>query len=1739
MIAVLKGIPQRVHLIGIGGSGMSSLAECLLQLGLSVSGSDLQLNETTKALSNNGAIIFEGHARAHIHTAQLVIASDAIPKSNIELNEASLLNIPILSRAASLDLICQNKNTVMVSGSHGKTTTSAMVACILKAADANPSFSLGSDILDLDSTRAHIGDGDHFVVEACEAFRNLYHFHPNIAVITNIDNEHLNHYGSQKELDTAFIAFANRAKNSIIINGDDIGTQRIIGHIKQKIISYGFSNENILAAYDYISQANGSIFKVKMDNVPLGEIKLTIPGRHNAMNALSSIATTLELGIDFQIIAICLNGFTGASRRWESHPSFNGQVIIEDFAHHPTQIAAIAQTALTTRKANQRLIIAFQPQLYSRTKSLLTEFGKELARFDLVLLLEIDSAGENSNEKISSSKVAEVITQFSGKVELYPDVDTLIHNAEKIFQAHDFIIIAGPGNINNLTKKLSAPKVNDNLLIPSISIDDFADKTTQESINTFIGNVSETKSISKASELTVLCLLKEQIEKYPNNNAIRQEDQVLSYAQLDLISNKFAEILHSKGINSGDAIGIYMRPCMESAILTVAIAKIGAVYLPIDTAIPSDRAQFMLDASKAKLVITNLGNIKSIQTLSLREINDSLLSNNTASTNQIFRTSNASDLAYICFTSGTTGKPKGIPIHHSALVNLVLGTRDLFSISSKSKTLFNTALSFDVSLGELWITLCGGGELCCPGGDRPLGGERLSNFIQSQKISHLILTPSLLNTVPIRAFPFLKCIIVAGEPCPQKLVDTWALNHLFFNAYGPTEATIYTTISQCHATQPITIGKPLPNITTYILDAALDKANSGSMGEIYIGGAGLSRGYINLLNETNERFIWLNNERLYRTGDLGRQLKNGEIEYLGRIDNQVKILGNRIELEEVENVIQGFSEIADSIIAVDERLDGKYLVCFAVLNEPFNFDWPTFREKLSGWLPAFILPTHFISVNEIPLTPNGKKNRAGLLSKYRNRLYQRLDFTAPRTRTESRLLTLWKKCLQVDFEIGVYENFALMGGDSLKGLELLTEVENEFNELFPAGYFGSISTIWRMAAMLDEISWASSNTKEQDTGPFTSSRIYKGLRDTTVGWKGDRVNEDSIIVSIGDVQADYQVYLCLQTYEELRSIAWCLGNRFRIHGMRSGHLLTDYNEKDTEKICNHYVDEILTISSSRKVILGGICQGGKIAIRIAELLREKGIEIELLILAEQMHLEPTPEKIAFFYSEDSKINPFRRFTDRLNTYDSFYGERYSVDIVPGIHGTIHQEPQVHIMTDKIKQYLGFSDDLAMENAQINEDLTASANAKLIESSGLFSATYYASQFPENHYFKFGPAYDYVMSGWHKGLNPCSFFSSLGYLRRSPDVMAAGVNPLVHFLQYGMREGRIGWTEQDVLLWQKDWINNPELAQQLLKLNSKDWPVLKSGEVVSIYAHSRGHMVFHEFQELLIQGFRSIGIKCIKGDEKSIKEGVFLGEPELKIIIAPHEFFFLNDAPRSEDINWDRVILLNSEQLPSTWLRKALPFLLKASFVLEMNVQTAASLSQLGINARFFPMGYVPGNPITQGLPRLPRKSFPQREIDLLWIGTNSDRCERFMAQYPSLFTNRKNFTRLVKVGRTLSADDSESISSAEFATLALGSKILLNVHHFDTPYFEWQRLIHFGLLQGCCVVTETAARPPGLIPGVHYFEENSSNLPGLVAWLLDDPEGRERSEKVSAAGHQAAIDLFPLDQTLTKLFKVT
>lgn len=1719
-------IPQSVHLIGINGAGMSALANCLHQLGKIVSGSDLVLSKTTDELSSSGISIHRGHSSRNIGNAKLVVTSNAIPNSNIELNEARSRGIPIITRAECLSLLANQQSSVMVAGSHGKTTVAAMIAWILRSAGKNPSFAIGESASTLNSQKSYIGNGEHFVMEACEAFRNLHYLHPAYAVITNIDHEHLNHYGSQKTLDDAFLRFANFANKQVILNGDDAGIARILCEIKAPVISFGLSNSNTIFASNYVFDINGASFDLFVRGQFISKVALAIPGNHALMNALASIACAASLNIDLALVCKSISEFTGVKRRWEVYQNKNQFTLIDDYAHHPSEIAAIADTALGLRLPHQRLVIAFQPQLYSRTKLLLKEFGQQLARFDKVLLLDIDGAGEKDVNDISSDELAKEILSLSGDVEQFSDINDLLLSAPEILRPTDFLITAGTGQFSALAAQLSSQDL--------IKTENFSPQAD------YLISNAEVSTADIYSQ-TVISLFIKQLTDHPNSWALSEDGMQLSYGQLHSISNHIAAKLLEKGFRLGDVFAVNMRPCMEAVILLVSITKLGGVYLPIDLSTPVERTQYMLDTTNARWIITRQSGLKAEYVLSFSDLYTFSDAQFRVLDFDLLPSVANSDIAYICFTSGTTGKPKAIPITHGALFNFVEGVRDQLFIQSDTKTLLHTTLSFDVSLGEIWLTLCGGGELCSTGRSRPLLGGYLGRFIQTNKITHLLATPTILKTIPPDQYLDLTCIAMVGEKCPQDLVDAWANNRAFFNAYGPTEATIYTTIARCYPNNRVTIGLPIPNVSTHIFNENLIPIPQGEVGELYIGGLGLSKGYINLPSESALRFIQYSGQTLYRTGDMARYLPNGEIEYVGRMDNQVKILGNRIELEEIEQVISHFPEINDSVVLLDEQENDKSLICFAVLNKEYSFDWIIFREKLSKWLPSYMIPKKLIPINQILLTPNGKKNRNGLLSQYRHHIFERTDFTPPRTVTERDLEKIWRQFLKLTTDIGMYEDFAAMGGDSLNALELLTEVEQSFGITFPPEQLGGITNISKMAVVIEEIRWNSLYKQNYAPDNFQSSRIYKGLRHLTANWQGKRLYPDSLILQASEnIGAEFQVFICIQDEGEFINIALSLGKDFQVYGMRSGHLLTDYKTADTDSLCKHYINEMLKIGLKKKLIIGGICQGGKIACRITEMLREMGVSTELIVLIDQSHLPLVEENIAFFYSEDSKINPLKHRNADLSMYKKRYGNRYQVYIIPGSHAEIHLEPQVHLLSDKLKRYLGLAeeDKNLMGNLHEEPDILLTNQANIIEKSGLFNLDFYRKQFPEGYKHRSSLAYHYLSDGWHQGYDPCVFFSTSGYLSRNPDVKQMGINPLIHFLHFGITQGREAWTEQDVIEWQRDWLTVPGLAQKVIDEHRGKWPQLTATSRVNVFAHSCGHMVFKTFQDLLVQGFNAIGINCKKHDETPTSAECLTGNQEniLNIIIAPHEFFYLPGSPDLDKIYWNNILILNSEQLPSVWFRKALPFLFKAPYVLDMNIQTAACLSQLGINARFLPVGQVSGHPIFAGNPEI---DFESRDIDILWIGTNSERREKFITENRRIYKDRNVCIGLVNIThQTLRSDDPGCIDAEKFTALAQRSKILLNVHHFDTPYFEWQRLIHFGLMQGCCVVTETTTQQPGLIPGEHYFEADINDLTELVSWLLDDPVGKKMARTASVAGQTSAIQLFQLDQTLMDLFGI-
>lgn len=423
------------------------------------------------------------------------------------------------------------------------------------------------------------------------------------------------------------------------------------------------------------------------------------------------------------------------------------------------------------------------------------------------------------------------------------------------------------------------------------------------------------------------------------------------------------------------------------------------------------------------------------------------------------------------------------------------------------------------------------------------------------------------------------------------------------------------------------------------------------------------------------------------------------------------------------------------------------------------------------------------------------------------------------------------------------------------------------------------------------------------------------------------------------------------------------------------------------------------------------------------------------------------------------------------------------------------------------------------------------NESLIAQSVFFDQTYYSGQLTEPLPTDMTPALHYLDQGWRQGLDPGPLFSTLRYFWRNEDVRKAGLNPLLHYLKWGLNEGRRAWSSPEVMRWQQPWFANPQRALDETELNKGSWPRLKVGDAVVVYAHSQGHFVFRQFQTMLIQAFKAIGIKASAADETSP-----LPNPASKLafVLAPHDFFFLPGSPDASAPAFSDAILINTEQMPSRWFARIMPLLFKARHVLDMNVQTAASLCRLGINARFLPMGYVPENDIFQ----MP-ESLQQCDIDVLWVGSNSKRRHDWFNRHQASLKKHQSFVRLVGVVGALDQANPDTIGPLQYATLARRAKIHLNIHHFNMPYFEWQRIMHYGLMQGTAVVTETAPRVPGLQPGVHYLEANKEHIPELVDWLLQATDGQSTLRNISNAGREAAIQTYSLSHTLAALFAIS
>jgi UDP-N-acetylmuramate--alanine ligase len=439
---------NHIHMVGIGGTGMNGIAEVLLNLGYKVTGSDLAENDATRRLEQLGAAIAIGHRAENVTRADVVVISSAVREDNVEVAKARETLIPVIPRAEMLAELMRMKYGVAVAGSHGKTTTTSMTALVLEAGGFDPTIIVGGRLNTI-GANAKLGAGDFMVAEADESDRSFLYLSPFIAVLTNIDEEHLDQYRGVDDLKTTFVNFANKVPFycPVILCLDDPNLQSIIPQIERRVITYGFSAQSDLTAREFGFDQFRSSSTVTAHGTMLGSMRLQVPGMHNILNAMAAAAVGLDLDIPAKTILEALASYSGTGRRFELRKIVDDIMVIEDYAHHPTEIKATLEAA--KRGWDRRVVAVFQPHRYTRLSKLMTSFATAFNQADVLVLTEIYPAGEDPIPGVTGRALYEEVRQFGHKqVHFEPDLKRIGALLQTILQPGDIVLVLGAGNVN-------------------------------------------------------------------------------------------------------------------------------------------------------------------------------------------------------------------------------------------------------------------------------------------------------------------------------------------------------------------------------------------------------------------------------------------------------------------------------------------------------------------------------------------------------------------------------------------------------------------------------------------------------------------------------------------------------------------------------------------------------------------------------------------------------------------------------------------------------------------------------------------------------------------------------------------------------------------------------------------------------------------------------------------------------------------------------------------------------------------------------------------------------------------------------------------------------------------------------------------------------------------------------------------------------------------------------------------
>lgn len=534
-------------------------------------------------------------------------------------------------------------------------------------------------------------------------------------------------------------------------------------------------------------------------------------------------------------------------------------------------------------------------------------------------------------------------------------------------------------------------------------------------------------------------------KKFAKNTAIICDNRSISYQELEYLTNQLINYLLSKGINKNSTIGILIERSIYCYIAILAIVKLGATYVPIETDFPDERINLILSDLDFDLTITTSKQITRPNLVLKNSVIIDKEQTNIASESikKPLITYNEEDLnttCYIIYTSGSTGKPKGVAVSYKSITHFVNTAKTYYEMQPHDKIYQGFSLAFDASLEEMWMAFSSGATLVVATNKELRSGLGLYEFLDKHNVSVLSTVPTLLNNIE-KNIPSLRLLILGGEVCNAALIKQWERPNLkIINTYGPTETTVIATYHECSSKNQITLGKPISGYEAIILDRNQKIVNNGQAGELCIGGIGVAQGYINHPQLTSTKFIKDprgGENRFYRTGDLAKILENGEIEFHGRIDDQVKLRGFRIELNEIESVIGEYPGVKQSVVAMSNS-ESPYLIAFMELKNSLNFDLKALKKFIAKRLPEYMVPSFFEIVISFPTLSSGKIDRSKLLSV--TKITQEKKYIAPKTKLEKSIALTWQKIFKQSKISTDADFFYDLGGHSLFAAKVISEL---------------------------------------------------------------------------------------------------------------------------------------------------------------------------------------------------------------------------------------------------------------------------------------------------------------------------------------------------------------------------------------------------------------------------------------------------------------------------------------------------------------------------------------------------------------------------------------------------------------------------------------------------------------------------------------------------------------------------